>query len=307
MTDHPHVDARAQVPDVVVVGAAARDIDADDPRGWRLGGGVTYGALACARLGLRTGVVLGVDALAADAREIGLLETAGAEVVRVPLATGPVFHNVERPGGRVQTCHSVSTPIPTDALPDRWRAARAWMLAPVAGEVPDAWADVPPSDARVALGWQGILRHIAAGERVRPIAPSPSRLVTRAGLIGVSRHDVRPDTPLAMLLDLAGPGASLLLSAGELGGLLVRRSEGRLRGRMFPAIAATHEVDATGAGDVTLAALLCALVLLDGVSNGSDGVSRALRFAAAAGGLTVEGVGLDAVPTRQRIEERLRP
>jgi hypothetical protein len=28
-------------PDVVVVGSAARDIDPTDPRGWRLGGGVT--------------------------------------------------------------------------------------------------------------------------------------------------------------------------------------------------------------------------------------------------------------------------
>ena len=31
----------ARVPDVVVVGAAARDIDETDPRGWRLGGAVS--------------------------------------------------------------------------------------------------------------------------------------------------------------------------------------------------------------------------------------------------------------------------
>ena len=37
-------------PDVVVVGAAARDIAPDDPRGWRLGGGVSYSALTTARL-----------------------------------------------------------------------------------------------------------------------------------------------------------------------------------------------------------------------------------------------------------------
>ena len=51
-----------QAPDVVVVGSATRDLSDEDPRGWMLGGGVTFGALALARLGLRTGVVLGLDA-----------------------------------------------------------------------------------------------------------------------------------------------------------------------------------------------------------------------------------------------------
>ena len=38
----------ADRPTLVVVGAATRDIAADDPRGWKLGGGVTYSALAAA-------------------------------------------------------------------------------------------------------------------------------------------------------------------------------------------------------------------------------------------------------------------
>src|SRR3954462_4491824 len=104
------------VPDVVVAGSAARDIDAADPRGWRLGGGVTYGALALARLGVRTGVVIGLDEPARDAHELDMLESAGAEVIRVPLERGPVFNNEERPTGRVQTCLSVSDPVPAEAL-----------------------------------------------------------------------------------------------------------------------------------------------------------------------------------------------
>jgi len=54
-------------PTIVVVGAAARDLTESDPRGWRLGGGVSYGALTTARLGLRTAALVGVDATAADA------------------------------------------------------------------------------------------------------------------------------------------------------------------------------------------------------------------------------------------------
>jgi hypothetical protein len=54
--------ARPFRPTVVVVGAAARDLDDSDPRGWRIGGGVTYGGLTVARLGLPTAVLIGVDA-----------------------------------------------------------------------------------------------------------------------------------------------------------------------------------------------------------------------------------------------------
>ena len=75
MSDPSPADER--IPDVVVVGAAARDITPDDPRGWRLGGGVTYGALALARLGVRIGVVIGLDPLARDAHELALIEQIG--------------------------------------------------------------------------------------------------------------------------------------------------------------------------------------------------------------------------------------
>src|SRR3954465_2816078 len=87
----------------VVVGSAARDIDESDPRGWRLGGGVTYGALLLGRVGLRTTALIGLDREAADAPEPALLRDAGVELVPVPLEHGPIFHNLEAPGGRRQT------------------------------------------------------------------------------------------------------------------------------------------------------------------------------------------------------------
>jgi len=36
-------------------------------------------------------------------------------------------------------------------LPASWRGSGAWMLAPVAAEIGDEWADVPPAGALVAL------------------------------------------------------------------------------------------------------------------------------------------------------------
>jgi sugar/nucleoside kinase (ribokinase family) len=289
------------VPTVVVVGSAARDLDASDPRGWRLGGGVTYGALACARLGLRTGALVGVDPLAKDAHELGLLEEAGVELVRVPLPSGPVFHNVEQPGGRVQTYLSDATPVPIAALPAAWREAPAWLLAPVAGEVTAEWAAVPTPEACVAFGWQGILRRLVAGERVTPLQPSPSPLLARIDICGISRFDVPRHLELAGLIGHLRPGARLLLTAGKRGGALLHLdAAGRIRGHAYPPIPARADIDPTGAGDATLASVLAGRILI-----GEEGwEARATKLAALAGSLLVERVGLDAVPTRQQIRER---
>ena len=67
-------------PTVLVVGAASRDVTAEDPRGWRLGGAVTYGALTLGRLGFRVRALVGVDREAASARELDLLRAAGVVI-----------------------------------------------------------------------------------------------------------------------------------------------------------------------------------------------------------------------------------
>lgn len=116
--------------EVVHVGSASRDIAPDDPRGWRLGGGVTYAALATARLGIATAAVIGVDAAASRAHELDALHAAGVDVLAIELAEGPVFHNLETPAGRRQTAIAVGTPLEPVAVPDSWRRARGWSFTP---------------------------------------------------------------------------------------------------------------------------------------------------------------------------------
>jgi hypothetical protein len=89
---------RAEAPDLVVVGAASRDLTDRDPRGWRLGGSAAYCSLAAARLGLHVGCLLGVDDLAASARELDSLPLAGVHLRRVPLERVPLFENIETDG-----------------------------------------------------------------------------------------------------------------------------------------------------------------------------------------------------------------
>jgi sugar/nucleoside kinase (ribokinase family) len=280
------------------VGSACRDVAPDDPRGWRLGGGVTYAALTTARLGLRTAAVVGVDDEAATAVELERLREAGADLMLVPLAEGPIYHNVETPAGRVQTCVQVGEPLPVPPLPDSWLATRSWSVAPVAGEIGDAWSEPIRAGVFVGLAWQGLLRELVPGERVIRRPPRPGRLLARADVVGVSHHDLDPATPLADLYPLLAPGGRLLVTQGIDGGLLVTLDAARqpISEVRYRATRSDREVDPTGAGDTFLAALLSTAVrrAIAGRSHGA----LDLPFAAAAGSLVVEAAGLAGVPDR---------
>ncbi len=298
--------------EIVHVGSASRDVDPTDPRGWRLGGGVTYAALTTARLGLRTAAIVGVDGEAAISTELETLRRAGVEILPVPLEEGPVFHNVETTAGREQTCILTGVPLPIPDIPDGWLAAPGWSIVPVADEIRDAWAAVIPAARYLSVAWQGFLRDLVAGQRVTRRAPRPSPILRRADLIGVSHHDVPPETPVAALCTLLHPGADLLITRGASGGLLVAVGpDGPGETLRYLPTATSREIDATGAGDTFLAALQASA--LRPAVVGRRGTRRRvdLRFAAAAGSLVVEGHGLDGVPDRaavlvRRARERIR-
>ena len=291
--------------EVLHVGSASRDLAADDPRGWRLGGGVTYAALTTARLGLRTAAVVGADPLAATAAELDLLRRSGVTLHVVPLAESPVFRNIEAEGGRIQTCVAPGQRLPVVGLPAAWVAARAWSLVPVAGELGDEWAAAIPPGAFLALGWQGWLRELVAGRTVARRSPERSALLARADLVGVSRHDLAPGTRIADLRPLLRPDASLLVTDGERGGRLIRVAGAGGRWR-YAAQPADAEVDPTGAGDTFLGTLVASSVRPSLAGGGRPSVARDLAFAAAAASLVIEGPGLLGIPDRAAVAARSR-
>lgn len=284
-------------PEVVVVGAACRDLVDDDPRGWRLGGGASYSALTLARLGVSVGALVVADELAATSAELDMVRDAGVDVRVIPGTKGPVFINVETPTGRIQRTPQVSDAVDPGALPAAWLDARAWMFAPVAAEVTDRWADVPPPGALVGLGWQGLLRVLRVGAPVHHLPPGPSAVVRRADLVGVGRDDVDQSTTAADLAAFMHPGATLLFTDGVHGGLAYRvgnRPEA-LEPRRWRSIRIGTYVDPVGAGDTFLAGVFAARVD-PSITRGWEGPDPDLRLGAACGSLILEGPGVYGVP-----------
>ncbi|MEX1334646.1 MAG: PfkB family carbohydrate kinase, partial [Candidatus Limnocylindrales bacterium] len=219
------------------------------------------------------------------------------------LANGPVFTNVETLSGRIQTCGSLSDPIPPEALPEGWEMAPAFVFAPIASEIPDDWVDLPSPSACVAFGWQGILRNLAPGERVTPKAPGPSPFLERADVLAFSRHDVPSDLSLRDIGAWVGDECDVLLTAGLIGGLLLRLRGGRIvSARVYPSIPSAEEIDPTGAGDTMLAGVVAARLVA-----GDEGqhLGRDVYTGATAASLLVEGPGMDSVPTFARLLTRM--
>jgi sugar/nucleoside kinase (ribokinase family) len=130
--------------------------------------------------------------------------------------------------------------------------------------------------------------------------------VWRATIVGVSREDLEPETDLDRLANLLGPAATLILTDGPRGGLLVATGPAGTMAsrRTYPAIPA-RAADPTGAGDAFLAAFLAAR-LEPRLVGGRTSADSAARLAATVASLVSEASGIDAVPDRAGIRRRLR-
>ena len=284
-------------PTLLVVGAATRDIDPTDPRGWRLGGTVAYASLAAARLGVRVRALIGVDPEAAGATEFNLLRGDGVDVRLAPLERGPVFDNQQTPSGRVQIAHQASDRLPVTALPGAWRWNDTVLLGPVASELGPEWAAAFGRNAFLALAWQGLLRDLTPGQRVSQLPLTRSALVERADVLLVSAEDVGDND--ALIGEILADGQRLIVTNGIHGAVELRVTDGLVKGRYAPALPSGDVVAETGAGDVFMAGWLATRIL-----TGADD-QRVLLVASVMAGLSVGRRNLGGTPGRRDLCEAL--
>ncbi len=272
-------------PDYVVIGHITKDLT---PDGYTIGGTATYAALTARNLGLSVGVVTSFDP---DFDPGDFL--AGIQIANIPAGHTTTFENIYHNGRRKQFVHAVAASIEPAAVPMTWRDSPIIHLGPLVNEIPDYIMGVFNSRSLIGVTPQGWMRQWDDSGFVQPRRwLEAESFMRRADVLVFSEEDVAsmPDeidrfAGLARLMVVTrGPAGASLYVAGQ-------RTD-------YPAFEAA-EVDPTGAGDVFAAAFLIRL-------RETGNPHEATRFANAVASLSIEGPGVQGIPTRDQVEHRLR-
>ena len=191
------------------------------PRGWRLGGGVTYAALTTARLGLRTAAVVGVDREASRAHELDAMRDAGVDIL-----AGRSLGGADLPQHR-------DAPGPAPGVDGGRRAGpslacrSSWMAAAAAGRSSGRRRGARrlgrrrprrcASSAWPGRGCSGAWSRAATSSGSRPRPADPAAPTSSASATSTWRRT----TSLGGPHGVPPPGARLLVTQGGHGGLLV--------------------------------------------------------------------------------------
>ena len=275
----------AQSPEFVAIGHVTKDLLPEG--GHRLGGAVTYAAWTARSLGLSAAVLTSAPA------NFGLdAQLPGIELSTVPSVAATTFENIYEGESRCQFLHSTADVLHVQHLPARWREATIALLAPVAGELGSDWINVFPS-ALVAATPQGWMRDVDEDGRVRSKPWQPSaQFLSGVDVLIFSEEDVdRSESEILRYARMARIAAVTRGSGGAT--VFVEGSSRHVPTTPVPV------VDATGAGDIFAAAFLVAL-------NECGAPFDAARFANCAAALSVQGYGIEAIPSKSQVEERLQ-
>jgi sugar/nucleoside kinase (ribokinase family) len=265
--------------DYLVIGHVSHDLT---PYGARLGGTVTYSALAARALGLRVGVVT------ASGPETDLDALKDVLVVSAPSPQSTTFENIYTENGRKQVLHHQAEPLSFENVPELWQRTGIIHLGPVAGEMD---AILPESFSPSLLGMtpQGWMRTWNESGQVRRADwESAEQALGQAGAVVVSIEDVSGDEERVEFM--AAHTRVLAVTEGAAGSRLYWHGDQR-RFRA-PEVYAT---DATGAGDIFAAAFFIRLLT-------TQDPWEAARFATQLSARSVTRKGLEGIPTPEEIQ-----
>jgi sugar/nucleoside kinase (ribokinase family) len=282
-----------RAPDYLVIGQIVCDIQADGSG--VLGGTALYSALTAARLGARVGVLTrGRYGERIDSIDVPSLEPYSEQLTIITQsAETPTFFVNEYVGSRrTQTIRRWAGPIDLRGLPPHWANARVIHLGPVAREI-DTHQALSLSPGFLGITPQGWMREwpMERGGRVRHVPLRlPPELLARTDTIVVSDEEIAQARAAVEWVGARrigvvtlGPNGCNLLYAGH-----------RVELPGYP----VKTVDLTGAGDVFAAAFFLK------ASDRRVSPVTAGRYANLVAALSLRGVGPDAVPPIEEIEER---
>lgn len=280
--------------ELLILGNVTRDLPDQNPnpKSYTLGGSVSYAALTCHRLGIRSELVTRVS------RDTDLSSLrAVARCTVLPSPTTTTFVNQYDARGRTQYCYTPAPPITAADLTPRLRRARFVFMCPimqeVAADVPDCFAP----EAFLAAGAQGWLRTIEEDGRVRACDWSgKAAFLRRVNMLILSREDI--DYDMARLAEFLEHVPMVMLSNYRNGSdIYFTRDADTVHWHVPPRPA--REVDPTGAGDMFATAFLIRYME-------TGRLWHSARFANITASMGVEGAGSTAIPSRERVMTYLR-
>jgi sugar/nucleoside kinase (ribokinase family) len=276
--------------DFLAIGHVARDEFEGEPT-WRLGGTALYAAATAARLGTATSLVTRVGPNEKPALEERCAQL-GIALHALPSSTTTTFAFRYVEGRRFLRLKSRARGIAPSDIPAAWRGARAVVLGSIAHEL-DRSLFGTTSPAATVLVAQGYLREWAADGAIRPREwEDADEIVPRVAAVVLSEDDVAGDLSAPRRWARNGRVYVTLAERGVL--VLDHGSEVTV-----PGYAVERVIDPTGAGDAFAAGL--AVALADGRSP-----EECASFANAVASFAVEGVGMESLADRPRVELRMR-
>ncbi|WP_322759967.1 PfkB family carbohydrate kinase [Frankia sp. Cr2] len=270
--------------DYLAVGNPTLDVRPDSSLA--VGGSVVYAIIQAARLGLcAAGLGRGC---APELVPVWMPFATEAFLYIQPSADTTRFRNESMDGRRTQWLEKSVGPVSDlDRIPE----TRVLHLAPVAREIVIEEAVRAKARGLLGLTPQGLIRSWDAHGLVHH-QPLEIDGPTAATIDVVVFADYEAPYLKGVAQAVRRAGGIVVVTRGT-GGCEVLLATGT---QEFPAVETSQLVDDTGAGDVFASALFIAL-------EGGSTVSEAVRFAAAAATLSIEGIGPLAIASREEIDK----
>jgi sugar/nucleoside kinase (ribokinase family) len=283
--EYPEQKCRLDAPiDFLAVGHVTHDrVDGKI----RLGGAALYSALTAARMGKQVAVLTsyGDDFVGADTLD-------GIPAIVRPAQKTSTFKNTYTRNERIQRVYEMAEVLSPEALPPLWRTSRVVYLCPVLHEVPPEMVELFP-ESLVGVAPQGFFRTWNGQGRIRPCRwEGYERMLRRATMVIVSENDIAGNEDI--IGDFRRLARIVIVTRAEKGARVFSGNTVLDLGA-YPAT----ECEPTGAGDCFGASFLVRY-------QETGDIEEAARFASCVGAFVVEKDGIQGIPTREDVLERMK-